>query len=128
MNAKAIIECLMTEGISVRLDKGNLHVHAERGKFLDRHREILKSNKEILVDFLSGAAVPSTAGGQEPLPLGLAPPTPSKAKAPKYFKEYHQPDGTTLQLTKEAFDSVVDLFRTLRKQDLIVQKQRGKVG
>jgi hypothetical protein len=33
------------------------------------------------------------------------------------YKEYVYPNGETLQLTKEEFDRVVDLFRMLDKQD-----------
>lgn len=51
----------------------------------------------------------------------LATTEPSNGEA--FYKSYTYPDGSILNLTKDEFDSVVDVFRMLLKQD---QKLRGQ--
>lgn len=95
MNAVQIIDELKAEGVELKLEGVNIRVQCQNGDLTAAQKNTILDHKSILIDHLSPKSVETLA----------------------VYKKCKRPDGTVVDLNKEEFDNVVDLFRMLLKQD-----------
>ena len=118
MTPQQIIECLKNDGIELRIDKFNLRVQSTKSKITDAQKSLIAANKTVLLAFLRGderiSGVICTSDEKHRLDMPLA--AKELQKNLCVFKEYKQPNGEILRLTKDEFDRVIDLFRFLHYQ------------
>ena len=114
MTPQQILESLKSDGIELISVQGNLKVRATKSKITDDQKSLISANKSELLNYL---AFPEERNSGSLAPSVTRTAIPSDGPvAPGIFKEYKLPSGETLQLTREEFDRVVDVFRALHEQ------------
>ena len=110
MNSAEIITHFAAQGIAISFVGDRINARIKHGKITDDQKNLIVTYKPILLAYFQGRLDAHNDGS--PLPKSQPPVvsvnTYSKTNC---FKEYELPDGTTLQLSREEFDDVVDLFR-----------------
>jgi hypothetical protein len=132
MSAAEIIEILEVSGIKITCEGNQLRVRSNTAKITNEQKKLISDSKSKLIAFLNGSANERNSGSLEPeltkatpLPSSEQEPSPNPSREP-FFKEYKLPNGEILQLTKEEFYRVVDVFRMLWEEDK--RKNRTKKG
>jgi hypothetical protein len=109
MTAEEILTRLKSDGIEVTRVGENLKVTASQGRLTEAQKALITTNKVALLEhFAPNKEV------EEPAK------TDGSCEGP--FKEYIYPGGKVLKLTKEEFETVVDVFRMLLMQDMRSRK------
>jgi TubC N-terminal docking domain len=113
MSAAELLVELKRNGIEVSRVGENLKVIASPGKVTPEQRTMIVENKTaLLAHFDSDEKPPSPQATEMPTS------TPRIEEAPPaVYREYVLPDGEILQVTKEEFDNVVEIYRMLWQQD-----------
>jgi hypothetical protein len=110
MTADEILRNLEAEGIVVSAEGRGLKVRASKGPLTEVQRQMIVDNKAALLMRLCA---------QE----GAPPSAESVDAGEEVYKEYVYPNGDVLKLTKAEFDQVVEVFKMLWKQDMLLQKK-----
>lgn len=123
MNAQQIIDLLSQDGITLSCENGNLRVTASKSCVTEMQKMLIATNKSLLVEHLKPADErnPGSLESEASAPVAAqAPPAASSM-----FKEYTLDNGEVVQLTRDEFDRVVDLFRQLHRQSQKLDKKGG---
>jgi hypothetical protein len=110
MTSDEILRSLEADGVSVSAEGSGLKVRTSVGPLTEAQRQIIVDNKAALLTRLSAQD-------------GLPPSAESVDTAEEVYKEYVYPNGDVLKLTKAEFDNVVEVFKMLWKQDMLLQKK-----
>ncbi len=123
MTAQELVQVLCEAGIELEVDGGNLRVRALKSKLTEDQRKLISDNKADLLSYLAGQSNEHNCGSPPPSDPPAAAIQP-KAENSRHdvYKEYTLPDGQKLQLTKQEFDRVVELFQQLADQDARLRK------
>ena len=113
MNASELLAEFKQHGIEISRAGENVKVTASPGSLTPEQRTLIVENKAAILAYL---------GGGEKCDPQIVAELPRNAPnieetAPAIYREYTLPDGEILQLTKEEFDNVVEVFRMLWRQD-----------
>ncbi len=100
MTALEIIEVLKKEGITLSARGASIAARSQKGTLTEAQKTLISHNKAAILEFLN------------PSPNGAV-----SAPDGAIYKEYRYPNGEVLQLTKDEFDNVVEIFRILIRQD-----------
>ena len=107
MTAHEIVDGLKKVGITLSARGPSIAVLSQTGAFNEAQKLLISENKAAILEFLN----PSTTGTVS---------APDEA----IYKEYLYPNGEVLQLTKDEFDNVVEIFRILIRQDNKLRQMR----
>lgn len=114
MNVKSLLEQLSKDGLTVEVLGDHLRVTPTLA-IKPEHKDVLRANKEAIHAYLrseiSKAETKETTSPQST-------PCPQPADQDEAYKRYSMPCGSALELTREEFDAVVDLFRQLAAADV----------
>lgn len=115
MNTQNLLEFLHKKGITVVVSGDN--ILATPTDLVNPYLDLLKAHKQEILNHLNSqkavTSVTNVTINSEPQAVDKKLEDTETA----IYKRYQQPNGSVLELTKKEFDSVVEVFRMLAKQD-----------
>jgi len=114
MTAAEILRDLERDGVDVTAEGVNLKVRSLRSPLTEFQKRLITDNKAALL-------VRLTAPVAQPMEAPAAIVAGESTEA--IYREYAYPSGEILKLTREEFDNVVEVFRMLVAQDILLRER-----
>lgn len=126
MSAAELIDILKRDGIEIRVREGRLGLVATSGRITDKHKALVRDHKTALVAIVDAVPGKQNCGSCELAEPQAFRPIPSvNGSTGDAFKEYRMPDGAILQVSKDEFARVIEVFRMLHLQKLKLSEDGG---